>query len=65
MENIKEQVMRKINIKMKDVLGTDFFHYCYYNNVILRYDGYEVIIITIYEEFENEILKRITDKDWT
>lgn len=56
--------MKQINIQIKSVLDTNFFHYCYHNNVILCYDGYEVIIVTIHEEFENEVLRRITDQDW-
>lgn len=56
--------MKQINIHIKSVLGTDFFHYCYYNNIMLRYDGYEVITVTIHEEFENDVLRRIIDHDW-
>jgi len=56
--------MKQINIQIRAVLGTAFFHYCYYNNVILRYDGYEVITVMIQEEFENDVLRRITDHDW-
>ena len=63
--NNSKKKMKQINIQITSVLGTDFFHYCYYNNILFHYSGYEIIVVTINEEFENELLTRITNNDYT